>query len=121
MLTDQSDEKGTLPLIGKFLAYHNLITKLCNLKFGSRKKAPSHFQQDLIKEKDTRDRLCHDIWEVIHSNIHSLNEGPPEWSITHEEFIDHIDFIKDLHSRIVRSPEPMEYTRKNAKSCKTSY
>jgi hypothetical protein len=101
MLTDQSDPNNILGLIGKLLAYHNLITLLCNYKFNGRKNAP--FQDRLKIEKKYRDYLCHEVWEVIHSNIHAVNNGPPKWSITYDQMQKIIIQIKETHSLIVNS------------------
>lgn len=54
-------------------------------KFGGVKCAPELFQKRLLKFKKVRDTIAHELWEIIHSNVISLNNGKPNWVYTHEE------------------------------------
>ena len=85
MIITQSDKKNTLSLIGEFLAYHNLLKYLCNRYFNGIKNAPEEFQERLLKYKIARDRLAHELWEILNSNIVALNNGYPDWEYSHEE------------------------------------
>ena len=47
MLIKQLDQKNTLALIGEYLAYHNLLRRNIDDKFGNITKIPIQFNIDL--------------------------------------------------------------------------
>lgn len=104
MLVNQSDPKNTRALIGEYLAYHNLLRYLCEDRFGSLKNAPDQFQEGLLAFKRARDRLAHDLWEIIHSDIIALNEGEPTWRITHAGIEEMIKDLLNVKNEILRFP-----------------
>lgn len=87
MLIHQSDPKNTRALIGEFFAYHNFLVKKLEKVFNGIKHAPAKYRIF----KDSRDRLAHDLWEIIHSDIISVNQGEPNWCISHDEIKSMVD------------------------------
>jgi len=101
MLIKQSDQKNTLALIGGFLAYHNLLRHDIDNKFGNIKKILNEFDTDLKNFRDIRNKLAHEIREIINSNIISVNSWMPNWNTSNEELKSYIVELLNLRNRIL--------------------
>lgn len=108
MLITQSDPENTLTKVGEFLAYHNRLRLLANLKYRTKdgkglNRCPIYLQSRLTAVRKVREKLCHDPWEIIHSQIFSVNEGCPNWKLSKANLEEYIIEVRDsLANEIIK-------------------